>query len=156
MIFESVGGDFPALAIKDKPIYAVPGFHFRTNIGVACGTRDLRGDYGSVFSFTGQGIKKSPRTDAVFKYAIPHLSEILRRLPGGKEIPQTPSTKLSKREIEVLQWIKEGKTSYEASVILNISERTVNFHVRNILEKLDVMNRVQAVATALKRGIIGW
>ena len=64
--------------------------------------------------------------------------------------------RLSNRELEVLKWIKEGKTSYETSVILSISERTVNFHVGNIIRKLDVINRIQAVAKALEKGLIGW
>jgi DNA-binding CsgD family transcriptional regulator len=56
---------------------------------------------------------------------------------------------LSKREIEVLSWLKEGKTSWEIARILRISERTVNFHVGNILKKLDANNRTHAVALAV-------
>lgn len=53
---------------------------------------------------------------------------------------------LSEREKEVLGWLKQGKTSWAISVILNISERTVNYHVGNILRKLGVCNRTHAVA----------
>jgi LuxR family transcriptional regulator, quorum-sensing system regulator CviR len=56
---------------------------------------------------------------------------------------------LSKREIEVLSWLKEGKTSWEIARILQITERTVNFHVRNIMKKLDANNRTHAVAIAV-------
>jgi DNA-binding CsgD family transcriptional regulator len=56
---------------------------------------------------------------------------------------------LSKREIEVLSWLKEGKTSWEIARILLISERTVNFHVSNIIKKLDANNRTHAVALAV-------
>ncbi len=61
---------------------------------------------------------------------------------------------LSKREREVLIWLTKGKSSWEVSVILNISERTVNFHVRNIMQKLNSVSRTQAVAVAIEKGII--
>jgi DNA-binding CsgD family transcriptional regulator len=56
------------------------------------------------------------------------------------------SFSLSPREREVLKWLRLGKTSWDISVILRISERTVNYHVNNILKKLDVTNRLQAVS----------
>jgi LuxR family transcriptional regulator len=55
---------------------------------------------------------------------------------------------LSPREWEVLKWLKCGKTSWDIARILDISERTVNYHVNNILQKLDVTNRLQAVSEA--------
>lgn len=61
---------------------------------------------------------------------------------------------LSQREREVLQWLKEGKSSWEISVILGITERTVNFHVRNIMGKLNAVSRTQAVAIAVERGVV--
>lgn len=60
---------------------------------------------------------------------------------------------LSDREIEVLRWLKEGKSNWEISMILKISERTVKFHVKNICTKLDVINRTHAVVVAMERGI---
>jgi DNA-binding CsgD family transcriptional regulator len=55
---------------------------------------------------------------------------------------------LSPREREVLRWLKCGKTSWAIALILRISERTVNYHVNNIMRKLDVTNRMQAVSAA--------
>lgn len=55
---------------------------------------------------------------------------------------------LSPREFEVLHWLKRGKTSWEIAQILGISERTVNYHINNILRKLDATNRSQAVSEA--------
>ncbi len=63
-------------------------------------------------------------------------------------------TNLSEREKEVLTWSKRGKSSWEISAILNISERTVNFHVNNIMQKLNAVSRTQAVAVAIERGLI--
>lgn len=58
------------------------------------------------------------------------------------------------REIEILNWLKLGKTNWETSVILNISERTVKFHVHNIMRKLNAVTRGHAVAKAIELGII--
>ncbi|UCD35159.1 MAG: helix-turn-helix transcriptional regulator [Nitrospiraceae bacterium] len=60
---------------------------------------------------------------------------------------------LSQREREVLHWLTQGKSSWEIAVILNITERTVNFHVRNIMEKLNAVSRTQAVAIAVETGL---
>jgi DNA-binding CsgD family transcriptional regulator len=61
---------------------------------------------------------------------------------------------LSEREREVLRWTSEGKSSWDISMILNISERTVKFHIMNIKKKLDAVNRAHAVAKALRMKII--
>ena len=62
-------------------------------------------------------------------------------------------SQLSKREKEVLSWLKEGKSSWDIAAILNISERTVNFHVSNIMQKLNAVSRTQAVAVAIEKGL---
>ncbi len=66
----------------------------------------------------------------------------------GKKKNTCPASwqSLSVREREVLMWLRCGKTSWAISVILRISERTVNFHVSNIMRKLGVINRMQAVS----------
>jgi LuxR family transcriptional regulator, quorum-sensing system regulator BjaR1 len=61
---------------------------------------------------------------------------------------------LTGREQEVLRWAASGKTSWEISVILRISERTVKFHFIEASRKLNAVNRTSAVAKALARGLI--
>jgi DNA-binding CsgD family transcriptional regulator len=61
---------------------------------------------------------------------------------------------LSAREKEVLNWLKHGKSSWDISVILDISESTANYHVYNIMRKLAAVNRPQAVAVAVRLGLI--
>jgi LuxR family quorum-sensing system transcriptional regulator SolR len=70
-----------------------------------------------------------------------------------KLMPETGVT-LTAREREVLSWTGEGKTAYEIGQILSISERTVNFHVNNVLLKLGATNKVQAVVKAIAMGLI--
>lgn len=61
---------------------------------------------------------------------------------------------LTEREIDCMCWAAAGKTSWETAVILGISERTVNFHLRNACSKLQAPNRRAAVAVALHKGIL--
>jgi len=59
---------------------------------------------------------------------------------------------LSGREIEVLQFIATGCINREIALALGIKERTVRFHVENILDKLGVINRTEAACFAFKEG----
>lgn len=86
-------------------------------------------------------------------YATSHLSELFARtLPTRPAKPSQP--RLSPRELEVLQLSAGGKTAYEISKILSLSERTVNYHVQNVIEKLNVCNKISAVIAAARAGII--
>lgn len=60
----------------------------------------------------------------------------------------------SQRERQCLQWIAYGKTTWDISRILSISENTVNFHVKNAMRKLEANNRMAAVVTAIRYGLI--
>lgn len=61
---------------------------------------------------------------------------------------------LSNRECEVLYWVAYGKTSWEISKILVLSERTVNFHVAKCIQKLNAANRSHAAVKAVQIGAI--
>lgn len=64
------------------------------------------------------------------------------------------SEKLSERELQVLQEMAAGKRNKEIGADLSIAEDTVKMHVKNILEKLQVNDRTEAVTVALRRGIL--
>lgn len=68
----------------------------------------------------------------------------------GKELDDP----LTEREKDVLKCLAQGLTTAESAQELTISKNTVKSHVRNILDKLDVANRAEAVSVALKRGLI--
>jgi len=61
---------------------------------------------------------------------------------------------VSARELDCLKWTAAGKTAWEASVILGISERTVRFHLNAAREKLKCSNTTQAVAKAIANQLI--
>lgn len=76
--------------------------------------------------------------------------EFVRLLPSkvNKDIT------LTKRQIEILKHVKEGKLSKEISDKLFISVHTVNTHRQKILEKLSVNNSIEAVEIATKLGLL--
>jgi DNA-binding CsgD family transcriptional regulator len=61
---------------------------------------------------------------------------------------------LSPKETETLGWVQAGKTTREIAQVLGVSEATVKFHVGNVLRKLGASSRTQAVAIALKAGLL--
>jgi LuxR family transcriptional regulator, quorum-sensing system regulator BjaR1 len=65
-----------------------------------------------------------------------------------------PRRELTLREREVLQWIAAGKSSWDVSVILGISERTVNWLIARATRKLNAVNRTHAVVNAIRTGQI--
>lgn len=65
-----------------------------------------------------------------------------------------PDVVLTPRELDVLRWCKDGKTRQDIGEILTISRKTVEFHLRNSMDKLGASNQVSAVVMALQRGLI--
>ncbi|MBP2315555.1 helix-turn-helix transcriptional regulator [Azospirillum soli] len=61
---------------------------------------------------------------------------------------------LTNRERDCLSWSAQGKTSAEVSIIMGISENTVNFHLKNAMRKLSVHTKSHAVARAITLGLI--
>jgi DNA-binding NarL/FixJ family response regulator len=61
---------------------------------------------------------------------------------------------LSRREIEVLELIREGNRNKQIADRLCIAETTVNFHIKNIVDKLQANDRTHAVMIALRRGLL--
>lgn len=68
-----------------------------------------------------------------------------------KNIAQN-SNNLTKRELECIRWASEGKTSWEISRLLTISQRTVDFHLANCITKTDSINRQQAIVKCVLNG----
>ncbi|HEY6848095.1 MAG TPA: response regulator transcription factor [Terracidiphilus sp.] len=78
-----------------------------------------------------------------------------RHIPGSvaeKLAEHLGSEKLSQRELQVLGQIALGKRNKEIGAVLGIAEDTVKMHVKNVLEKLGVNDRTEAVTVALRRG----
>ena len=79
---------------------------------------------------------------------------VFSRFDGLKKAPRTASTSLSARELEVIRWTAEGKTSNEIGGILGLSDHTINAYLANAIRKLDCVNRTQLVAKAIRMRLI--
>src|ERR1700740_3030626 len=92
------------------------------------------------------------------------IREAVRRVAAGESLlPAAIASKLaesmahpelSERERQVLQYMANGRSNKEIGQVLYISENTVKTHVKSILAKLDAMGRTEAIASAIKRGLI--
>jgi DNA-binding NarL/FixJ family response regulator len=91
------------------------------------------------------------------------LVDAVRRVArGGRYLPQplantlnmrNPNSNLTARELEVLEQVAKGRSNKEIGSVLGISEGTVKRHMGEILSRLEVSDRTQAVITALRRGL---
>ncbi|MEM6839932.1 MAG: response regulator transcription factor [Cyanobacteria bacterium P01_C01_bin.120] len=82
--------------------------------------------------------------------------QIARRVLGHLHYarPTTPVVNLSKRELDVLKLIVEGKSNPEIAAELFLSVSTVKTHLRSVMNKLSVDDRVQAAVAALRSGLV--
>jgi len=109
---------------------------------------------GLMISVVGAGRTESVSGDAAAKalpiaclIALCWIRAVAQTLPLDESL-------LTGRERECLIWAAQGKTSWETARILDVAEVTVNFHLKNVVKKLGVANRVQAVAQAVTDGLI--
>jgi two-component system NarL family response regulator len=92
------------------------------------------------------------------------MDEFVRSERKGTETANTPAasssktpraiSELSSRQAEILHCVTEGYTYKEIAAKLAISERTVNYHMAEILNKLQLQNRAQVIAYATRHGLI--
>lgn len=116
---------------------------------LAHGAKEVQGEFGSFFVFVRLPHPPGGRDAYLAELLMPCLHMALHRMlanEGGTKVDEAAAvTLLSKREIQVLHWVKNGKTNQEIGQILDISAPTVKNHVQNIMRKLNVTNRAQAV-----------
>jgi DNA-binding CsgD family transcriptional regulator len=121
--------------------------------GIACAVSGRARSSTTLISMTLPGHERAEDYVDALEYLAPHLHEIFNR-QGSLNRNSLLAPEISQREVEVLHWAKEGKSTWDISNILSISERTVKFHFGNIFRKLDVLNRSQAIAKAIHFGVI--
>jgi transcriptional regulator EpsA len=122
------------------------------------GFSDQRGKLECIYVF----LSSEDLSDTVYRrslrFFLPYLDHSLRQvshLPvqvdDSSSTTTTPKDEaadlsgLSQREVEIMEWVRIGKTNFEVAMILNISAFTVKNHLQRIFRKLDASNRAQAV-----------
>ncbi|NKB81107.1 MAG: hypothetical protein GKS05_04290 [Nitrospirales bacterium] len=118
---------------------------FGLSQGITLGIFDHRLKLGSFFSFCGPLMARNKYHTILLEFLLIHLHSAMIRVHFTDTKEHQGIHLLTSREREVLLWIIRGKTNWEIGKILEISERTVKFHVENIFAKLDVKTRSQAV-----------
>jgi DNA-binding NarL/FixJ family response regulator len=120
-------------------------------------TSDTDGDISRALRSGAAGyiLKSAPRQDLLAAIRTVHA--------GGRYVAPDAASRLAEhlgdgqltqREVEVLSLIREGHRNKQIASRLAISETTVNFHVRNVVEKLGANDRTHAVTIAIRRGLL--
>lgn len=129
------------------------------------GLSDQRGRLECIYVFLSTQDLSAPVFRRSLRFLLPYVDYSLRQvshLPiqvsegdglGQQDVAGTLPDRdessdqfgLSQREVEIMEWVRIGKTNYEIGIILNISAFTVKNHLQRIFRKLDASNRAQAV-----------
>lgn len=116
------------------------------------GVNDLRGRSDCLYVFFCKQ-EKLQINYSVVPFLMPHIDHAHRKIQYlefpehiGEFEYRFNMLRLTDRELEVIHWIKNGKTNQEIAVILEISLNTVKSHIKRIFQKLNVSKRAQAVA----------
>ena len=81
------------------------------------------------------------------------LDEFARNNAGVKDLEADIQERLTTRELEVLKQVADGHTNKEIGSTLFVSEETVKFHLKNIMQKLHLRNRAEVVAWAIRHDL---
>lgn len=126
---------------------------------LAHGAKEFPGESSGFFVFMRMAEAPGRRHAYFAEMLMPYLHTALHRmLQQGKDTPERHrpnAVALSAREAEVISLIRDGNTNRQIAVVLGLSPLTIKNHVQNVLRKLEVANRAQAVATAVKARLIG-
>jgi transcriptional regulator EpsA len=121
----------------------------------------------SLFVLSARGQRWTEEHRACLELMLPYLhSTYLRVLHTEREMRVPPAaahglsfgeaySPITKRERQILAWVREGKSNLEIGAVLGISPLTVKNHVQKILRKLGAANRAQAVAMAMSLDLLG-
>jgi DNA-binding NarL/FixJ family response regulator len=93
---------------------------------------------------------EAPLSGVIAAKIIKEFSQPKKGTSEGMDIEED----LTARESEILNLVVEGMTNKAIASALNISENTVKIHLRNILEKLHLQNRIQAAVYAVRQGLV--
>jgi len=142
---QQIKARFPAVEIVILTTYDDDAYIVR---GLRAGARGyLLKDTGRQVLF--EAIRAAARGESLLPPAV--LEKVVAHLAAPRPVK---AEELSARESEVLALLGQGTTNKEIALHLHISERTVKAHVTNIFNKLGVNSRTEAVAVAIRHGLL--
>jgi LuxR family quorum sensing-dependent transcriptional regulator len=136
-------------AVVDRLFGEAAEFNLRAGFSVPLITLD-----GSVAAVSLGGVAVDMPPAARGMIAMISTFAIGRAIDIRDRTKRRQRPKLTPREIECLKWAADGKTEWEISAILKVSEHTADKHLANAHRKLGAANRAQAVAHAIRWGLI--
>ncbi|TCS39292.1 DNA-binding CsgD family transcriptional regulator [Paucimonas lemoignei] len=129
--------------------------HGLTNM-VAHGKADMASGFFSSFSFYRMPFTVTQWHAEIIELLVPHLHDALLITLGASLLDECERADqplpLTAEQQHILYWMQQGKTDWETSRILGLNERTVKYHVKKILTKLNATNRTHAVGKACESG----
>jgi LuxR family quorum sensing-dependent transcriptional regulator len=108
----------------------------------------------SLFSACGREPNLSERARAALEIIGIYSHHAFKRAVIRAKRYEASHSLLTPRELEILKRCKDGKTRPEIGEILSISPKTVEFHLRGIMDRLGASNQISAVVIALQRGLL--
>lgn len=138
------------------------------SIGLVHGIKDQRGRHDCLYILLGHAELGEGKPHDSLRFMLPFIDTAFRQIahlpeqyyeqqrplslqesnpsPDNDFNVNSPVGGLSGREMEIMEWVRMGKTNHEIGMILDISAFTVKNHMQRIFKKLDVLNRAQAVS----------
>jgi two-component system, NarL family, response regulator LiaR len=108
------------------------------------------------YCIKGSQIEQLIDAIAVAQSGAMYLDPLVRNVVTQLRPPVRVNQMLSDRELEVLQLLVKGQSNPTIAEALFLSESTVKAHLRNIMSKLGVNDRVQVAVVALRSGLVSW
>lgn len=127
--------------------------------GVACGFTQsvIDGPGGvSMLSLVRASPEVSPEEHGAKRDELFRLAQITHRMMSRRlrEEAATRLPSLTGREVEILRWTADGKSAQDIADILSLSKNTVDFHIKNSINKMGVPNKTAAVTQAALLGLL--
>jgi transcriptional regulator EpsA len=152
-----VMNDIDHTKVEGRFLVSLPSKLGLINSLMVYGVSDVRGSNECLYVFFSKE-KLFNVPEAVMGLIMPHIDNVLRKIQHLKPLKShaesnivIDGTGLSVRELEIIHWIKSGKTNQEIATILDISQNTVKSHLKRVFQKMNVTRRAQAVAILLNK-----
>lgn len=145
-------------AAGSHEIDALVAAHEMNNLA-ALRVRGIDGGTEALYAFARVGAAFGPLLRRRLELAAPHLHATFLRLLAHERddagpLEVRPDIVITRRQVEILRLIKDGKTNAEIASVLDCSQWTIKNHIQNILRRLNTNSRAHALVVAMRMGIL--